>query len=183
MEAVYTIHVKNMVCPRCILMVRDTLSLLHISSIDVVMGKITVPRQLEAGRQKRLAEGLHNLGLEIIEGRVYQLIEEVKKCVRDYLAMGMEGQQYKLSSFVSSRLAYDFGYLSDLFSKTEGSTVERYFILHRLEKVKELLAHDQYSLTEISFETGFSSVHHLSAQFKKYIGLTPSQYKQKKEIN
>jgi AraC-like DNA-binding protein len=107
-------------------------------------------------------------------------MEGLRQCVREYLAMGVDAQPYKLSSFVSSRLAYDFGYLSDLFSKTEGITVERYFILHRLEKVKELLAQDRYSLSEISFETGFSSVHHLSAQFKKHTGLTPSQFKQQR---
>lgn len=181
MEAVYTIHIKNMVCPRCIFMVKDILSSLHINAVAVIMGKITVPKKLETSDQKQLAEGLHGLGLEIIEGRVYQLTEEVKRCVRDYLAMEVDAQQYKLSSFISSRLNYDFGYLSDLFSKIEGTTVERYFILHRLEKVKELLARDQYSLTEIAFQTGFSSVHHLSAQFKKHTGLTPSQFKGRKE--
>ncbi|WP_211999887.1 AraC family transcriptional regulator [Chitinophaga sp. HK235] len=133
---------------------------------------------MDISRQKQLADSLSNIGLEIIECRVNQLVEEIKQSVRDYLSLSPDSHQYKLSSFISGKLAYDFGYLSDLFSKMEGITVERYFMLQRLEKVKELLDYDQLSLSEIAFEVGFSSVHHLSSQFKKLTGTTPSQYKQ-----
>lgn len=178
MEAVYTLHVKNMVCQRCILIVKNILAALQVNMVTVSMGKIIVPRELERERRQQLADSLRSVGLEIIESRVNQLIEDVKQSLRDYMALGTDAQQYKLSGFVSSKLAYDFGYLSDLFSKVEGITVERYYMLQRLEKVKELLAYDQLSLSEISYETGYSSVHHLSAQFKKLTGLTPSQYRQ-----
>ena len=89
----------------------------------------------------------------------------------------MDGQDIKLSSFITKKIPYDYSYLSDLFSSVEGKTIEQYFILQRIEKVKELLVYDQLSLTEISYQTGFSSVHHLSAQFKKITGLTPSHFK------
>ncbi|WP_431213040.1 helix-turn-helix domain-containing protein [Puia sp. P3] len=142
------------------------------------MGKITVEQELEADRQQQLADRLRAVGLEIIESRVHLLIGRVRQSIRDYLALGFDAQQYKLSSYVSGRLSYDFGYLSDLFSSVEGTTVERYFMMQRLEKVKQLLAYDQLTLSDIAFETGFSSAAHLSTQFRKLSGLTPSQYKQ-----
>jgi AraC family transcriptional regulator len=178
MEAKITFHIKNMVCRRCVLIVENLLASLQIEKAGVSMGKIIINYHLETNRRQELAERLYNVGLEIIESRVNQLVEDIKQSVRDYLAMGIDAQQYRLSDFVAAKLPYDFGYLSDLFSKIEGITVERFFIMQRLEKVKKLLTYDQLSLSEISFETGFSSVHHLSAQFKKFTGITASQYKQ-----
>ncbi|WP_170137919.1 helix-turn-helix domain-containing protein [Chitinophaga dinghuensis] len=151
---------------------------MDITAAAVTLGKISFPEELDANRHKQLSESLYSIGLEIIESRVNQLVEGIKQCVRDYLVLRQDDQQYKLSSYVSNKLAYDFGYLSDVFSKMEGITVERYFMLQRLEKVKELLDYDQLSLSEIAFEVGFSSVHHLSTQFKKITGTTPTQYKQ-----
>ena len=176
MNRLYTYHVKNMVCQRCILIVRDMLDALQIEA-KVSLGKILVEKRLSFDIETDLSKKLNLVGLEIIEGRVQQMIEDVKLAVRDYLYLGYESQKFKLSSFVSGRLSYDFAYLSDLFSKIEGITIEKYFILQRLEKVKELLTYDQLSLSEIAFETGYSSVHHLSAQFKKVLGMTPSQFK------
>lgn len=177
MEAQITLHIKNMVCPRCILVVENILDSLQIEKAGVTLGKITIPYELEMNRRQELTRRLLNTGLGIIEGRLKQLVESIKQSVRDYLAMGLDAQRYKLSGFVAAKLPYDFSYLSDVFSRIEGITVERYFIMQRLEKVKELLSYDQLSLSEISYETGFSSVHHLSAQFKKFTGITPSQYK------
>lgn len=170
-----------MVCQRCILIVKNILASLQLPAADVALGRIIISQRLEAHRQQQLADSLRSVGLEIIESRVNQLIEGIKQSVRDYLALGIDAQQYKLSGFISERLAYDFGHLSDVFSNVEGTTVERYFMLQRLEKVKELLTYDQHSLSTIAFETGFSSIHHLSSQFKKLTGLTPSQYKQSAE--
>lgn len=176
MSIVHTYHVKNMVCQRCILMVKNILESLEIEGI-VSMGKIEVSNKISLSIQNLLIEKLEYVGLEIIESRTQRLIAEVKLAVSDYLSLGFDSQKYKLSKFISSKVSYDFTYLSDLFSKIEGLTIERYFILQRLEKVRELITYDQLSLSEIAFETGFSSVHHLSAQFKKIFGITPSQYK------
>ena len=176
MKAASTFHVKNMVCQRCVLIVKNILASLQIDA-EVALGRITVGQPLETALRNTLITDLREVGLEIIESRVNGLLEDVKTAVRDYLALGLDSQQLKLSSFVGSRVPYDFGYLSDLFSKVEGLTIERYFILQRIEKVKELMGYNQLSLSEIAYETGFSSVHHLSAQFKKITGLTPSQYK------
>jgi YesN/AraC family two-component response regulator len=95
----------------------------------------------------------------------------------EYLALGMDSQEIKLSAFITEKLPYDYSYISDLFSSIEGKTIEQYFILQRIEKVKELIVYDQLSLTEISYQTGYSSVHHLSSQFKKITGLSPSHFK------
>lgn len=176
MSIVHTYHVKNMVCQRCILMVKNILESLEIEGI-VSMGKIEVSNKISLSIQNLLIEKLKYVGLEIIESRTQRLIAEVKLAVSDYLSLGFDSQKYKLSKFISSKVSYDFTYLSDLFSKVEGLTIERYYILQRLEKVRELITYDQLSLSEIAFETGFSSVHHLSAQFKKIFGITPSQYK------
>lgn len=167
-----------MVCQRCILMVEHLLNSLQIAYAGVSMGRITLAQEPGTGQQQKLKNSLQQVGLEIIENRMSQLIEGIKLAVSDYLALGDEAQSYKLSGFIAARLNYEFGYLSDLFSRTEGITVERYFIQLRLDRVKKMLDYDQLSLSEIAFETGFSSVHHLSAQFKKLTGVTPSQYRQ-----
>lgn len=176
MNTVYTYHVKNMVCDRCIVVVKNILTSLQIEA-KPALGKISVAQKLLPSYERGLVESLRSFGLDLAESRVDRLIEAVKQAVRDYIAMGLDARQFRLSGFISTRLSYDFGYLSDLFSKEEGITIERYFILQRMEKVKELMAYEQLSLSEISYETGFSSVHHLSAQFKKITGQTPSQYK------
>ncbi len=176
MNTAYTFHVKNMVCQRCILIVKNILSSLQIEG-NVALGKITIAEKLDITRERNLTDALQNVALEVIESRVSRMIEGIRQAVRGYLELGLDAQKFKMSGFVSSRLMYDFSYLSDLFSKVEGISIERYFILQRIEKVKELMAYDQLSLSEIAYETGFSSVHHLSAQFKKITGSTPSQYK------
>ncbi len=165
-----------MVCQRCILIVKNILSSLELEG-DVALGSITIAEKLDVSRERKLVDALQNVALEVIETRVSRLIEDIKQAVRGYLGLGLDAQKFKLSGFVSSSLPYGFSYLSDLFSKVEGLSIERYFILQRIEKVKELMANDQLSLSEISYETGFSSVHHLSAQFKRITGSTPSQYK------
>ncbi|RYG40710.1 MAG: AraC family transcriptional regulator, partial [Chitinophagaceae bacterium] len=107
----------------------------------------------------------------------HKIIDDIKKLIRDYIALGIESQQVNFSTFITQKIHYDYSYLSDLFSSIEGKTIEQYFLLQRIEKVKELLVYDQLSLTEISYQTGFSSVHHLSSQFKKLTGLTPTHFK------
>jgi AraC family transcriptional regulator len=176
MNGGYTLQVKNMVCTRCVLIVKGILSNLQIEG-TVTLGKIMLAKSLDQAGNRDLADALQRVGLEIVESRASRLIEDIKQGVLAYIMLGLDAQQFKLSVFVASRIPHDFGYLSDLFSKTEGISIEKYFIHQRMEKVKELIACDQLSLTEISYETGFSSVHHLSAQFKKITGLTPSQYK------
>ena len=169
--------IKNMVCQRCILAVENIFNELTIPFHKISLGEVDLERKPSDSELKKIDERLNKVGFELIEKRVNKIIEDIKKSVVDYLDLGMDSQNLKLSSFIVKKIPYDYSYLSDLFSTIEGKTIEQFFILTRIEKVKELLVYDQISLTEISYQTGFSSVHHLSAQFKKVTGLTPSHFK------
>lgn len=173
----YKVLIKNMVCQRCIITVESILKQLGIDYEKVELGEVSLYKKLDEKELDDLNEALNKVGFELIEKRVNKIIEDIKKSIIEYLDLGIDGQELKLSAFITKKIPYDYSYLSDLFSSIEGKTIEQYFILQRIEKVKELLVYDQLSLTEISYQTGFSSVHHLSAQFKKLTGLTPSHFR------
>jgi AraC family transcriptional regulator len=171
------LFIKNMVCNRCIMTVENILSQNNIPYSKVSLGEAELERKLTAEEMEKITTALHKVGFELTDTRVNRIIEKIKQAVLEYLNLGMDSQHLKLSSFITNKISYDYSYLSDLFSSIEGKTIENYFILQRIERVKELLVYDQLSLTEISYQTGFSSVHHLSSQFKKLTGLTPSHFK------
>lgn len=169
--------IKNMVCQRCIRSVEQVLEQLQIPFAEVCLGEVKLLQQPTADQKAQLATALQALGFELIATRVQGIIEQIKRSVLQYLDLGDEAQGKKLSSYITKDLPYDYSYLSDLFSSVEGKTIEQYFLQQRIEKVKELLVYDELSLTQIAWQTGFSSVHHLSAQFKKLTGLTPTYFK------
>ncbi len=169
--------IKNMVCQRCIMTVENILNELNIPFSKVDLGEVHLQQKLTEEEYKQLETSLQKVGFELIETRVNNIIETIKRLVLQYIDLGSDNETIKLSSHITKTLSYDYSYLSDLFSSIEGKTIEQFFILQRMEKVKELLVYDQLSLTEIAYQTGFSSVHHLSAQFKKVTGFTPSHYK------
>jgi len=171
------LFIKNMVCNRCIMTVENILDKNHLPVSKVSLGEVELERRLSDEEIKAVDTDLRKVGFELIDTRVNKIIEDIKQAVLQYLNLGMDSQNLKLSTFITNKIPYDYSYLSDLFSSVEGKTIEQYFILQRIEKVKELLVYDQLSLTEISYQTGFSSVHHLSSQFKKITGLTPSHFK------
>lgn len=173
----HTLYIKNMVCRRCVLSVKDVLDRLSIAHHSVELGEAQLCDPLSGEQLKALEKELHNLGFEIIDNRQTAIIEKTKKAILEYLHLPEDQKRMKLSSFLSSALNYEYTYLSNLYSSIEGITIEQYFILQRIEKVKELLVYDQLSLSEIAFQMGYSSVHHLSAQFSKTTGLTPSHFK------
>jgi len=172
-----TVHIKNMVCQRCIMTVENIFDKLKIPIHHISLGEAHLESKLNQEQMNSLQQELNKVGFELIDSRVNQLIENIKQAIMEYLNLGMDSENLKLSSFITNKVPYDYSYLSDLFSSIEGKTIEQFFILQRIEKVKELLVYDQLSLTEISYQTGFSSVHHLSSQFKKITGLTPSHFK------
>ncbi len=171
------LFIKNMVCNRCIMTVENILKDQNIPYHHVTLGEVDLERKLTKDEIKSIDTSLQKVGFELIETRVNKIIEDIKQAVMEYLNLGLDSQNQKLSASITKNIPYDYSYLSDLFSSIEGKTIEQYFILQRIEKVKELLVYDQLSLTEISYQTGFSSVHHLSSQFKKVTGLTPSHFK------
>jgi YesN/AraC family two-component response regulator len=141
------------------------------------MGEVELGRKLTSDENQRLKENLSNVGFELIETRINKIIEDIKLAVLDYLTIPAGTQSKNLSAFITDRIPNDYSYLSDLFSSVEGRTIEKFLISQRIEKVKELLVYNQLSLTQIAYQTGYSSVHHLSAQFKKVTGFTPSHFK------
>src|SRR5262245_11644063 len=155
-----TLHIKNMVCQRCIMTVEGIFDNLKIPSHHISLGEAHLESNLSKEQIDVLQHELNKVGFELIDSRVNKLIENIKQAVMEYLNLGMDSQNFKLSSFITNKIPYDYSYLSDLFSSIEGKTIEQFFMLQRIEKVKELLVYDQLSLTEISYQTGFSSDHH-----------------------
>jgi YesN/AraC family two-component response regulator len=176
MAAQEKLLIKNMVCSRCIATVQTIFDTLGIAVSQVALGEVVFKTPVTATQLELVKDKLHHAGFEIIETRVNKIVEDIKRLIAEYLE-GIRENKVNLSAYIVSAIPYDYSYLSDLFSSVEGKSIEQFFIVLRIEKVKELLVYDQLSLTEIAFRTGFSSVHHLSAQFKKVTGLTPSYFK------
>jgi AraC family transcriptional regulator len=170
------LHIKNMVCQRCIMTVENILKKQEVPFSKVSLGEVDLLEEMDPEKAKDFEEALKEVGFELITGRANKIVEDIKQLAMEYINLGDE-KKIKLSAFITKDLHFDYSYLSDLFSSIEGITVEQYLIEQRIEKVKELLVYDQLSLTEIAYRLGFSSVHHLSAQFKKVTGLTPTYFK------
>jgi len=149
--------------------------------LAVELGEADIPEALTKQQLDGLNTALKHLGFELIDNRKVTLIEKVKTLLIEHIYHNDEAGNVNLSVFLSDRLHYDYAYLSNLFSEVEGTTIEKYFINLKIEKVKELLVYDELSLSEIADKLGYSSVAHLSSQFKKITGLTPSFYKGLKE--
>lgn len=172
--------VKNMVCNRCVLTVEDILKRETIVFQKVTVGEIHLCDKLPEAKRKLLKSHLEKIGLELIDSRMGGMIEKIKQLVikKARNEVSDKGSKEKLSSYLVSHLNHEYTYLSGLFSDTEGRTIENFFIHHRIEKAKELLVYGQLNLSEIAFELDYSSVAHLSGQFKKVTGLTPSHFKE-----
>ncbi|MBV9961439.1 MAG: AraC family transcriptional regulator [Parafilimonas sp.] len=176
-EKQHKLFIKNMVCQRCVLTIENIFKELNIPFHKASLGEIDLIKKPTNEELEKIEKELRNVGFELIVKRVNKIIEDIKKAVLEYLNIGIDNENLKLSLFITKNISYDYSYLSDLFSSVEGKTIEQFYILQRIERAKELLVYDQLSLTEISYQTGFSSVHHLSSQFKKITGLTPSHFK------
>lgn len=177
-----TLYVKNMVCERCVFVVRQILDKMDVSNSLVSMGKIDIP-EINRTNLETLSKRLIKHGFEILDNRESKLIESIKILLNKLLNEEMNDKRVKkLSQYLSNELHYDYNYLSGVFSSSQGLTVESYFILLKIEKVKELLTYNELTLSEIAYQLGYSSVAHLSGQFKKTTGLTPSYFKNRKNL-
>lgn len=176
----HVIHIKNMVCHRCILVVKNELELLGIPVINVKLGEATVGEFKEADLPK-VKLSLEKNGFELIDNKKSQIIEQIKIAVIELVHQKQPNISINYSSYLEQKLELDYQYLSSLFSSMESLTIEKYIILQKIEKVKELLVYNELTLSEIAYQLGYSSVHHLSNQFKKTTGLTPSHFKKIKD--
>lgn len=168
-----------MVCYRCKLAVENELKKLNLHPVKVELGEVIIKEDVLTPLQKgQLAQNLGQLDFELLDDKKQKLIEQVKTIVIDIVHYQKEAPQKNFSALIAEKLHYDYSYISKLFSETEGITIEQFIINQKIEKVKELLVYDEKSLSEIALETGYSSVAHLSSQFKKITGVTPTTFKQ-----
>lgn len=172
------LYIKNMVCNRCIMVVKAELEKLGIPVSSIKLGEVElVSEKLEDALKEQLVHVLKGWGFTLIDDKREQLIEQVKNSIVELVHQENNSLKINLSAYLSDRIHYDYNYISNLFSDIEGTTIEKYFIEQKIEKVKELIVYDELTLNQIAFELNYSSVAHLSAQFKKVTGLTPSHFK------
>lgn len=171
------IYVKYMVSQRCKMVVKEELKKLGLHFIVVDLGEIEVMEELTDLQRSELKQGLSASGLELMDDKRAVLIEKVKTLIIQMIHYSDELPRTNFSDFISETLHYDYTYLSNLFSEVKGITIQQFIINNKIERVKELLFYDELNLTEISYRLQYSSVAHLSNQFKKVTGLTPSNYK------
>jgi len=173
-----TLYIKNMVCPRCIKVVKDELSRLGYTLLSVELGEAVVEEKLTNQDIAEIRATLEKNGFELIDDKKKRIIDQIKTVIIDLVHYQQDTDKHvNLSDYLPGKLGYDYSYLSHLFSSAEGLTIEKYLIRHKVEKIKELLIYDELSLEEIAWRLGYSSVQHLSGQFKKVTGLSPSYYK------
>lgn len=174
------IYIKYMVSLRCKMMVKSELDKLGLRYGAVELGEVVLLDPISEEKKLLLEAGLVNLGLELMDDSKSILIEKIKSIIIEMVHYEDEYPKVKHSVYISEKLNQDYTYLANLFSEATGITIEHYIIAHKIEKVKELLLYDELNLTEISYKLNYSSVSHLSAQFKKVTGLTPTYFKELK---
>ena len=171
--------IKNMVCPRCIKVVREELEVLGLTVESITLGSATVMEQIDQNLKTKISKIMLDNGFELLENEKAKLIEKVKIEIIDVIQNfeTIELEYFNISDHLSKILETEYSTISSLFSKTAGITIEHFFILQKIEKVKELLRYDQLTLSEIAYNLGYSSVQHLSTQFRKNTGMTASHFK------
>ena len=171
-----------MVCPRCIKTVEEEIKKIGLTVEHIELGNVELKGQIEAETIKKIDKVLTENGFKLIYDKKSQIIDKIKTTIIEIIHYEKEiPNNVNISDFIARELGYDYSYLSNLFSSIEGTTIEKYIVQQKIEKVKELLIYDELSLTEISYQVGYSSVQHLSNQFKKNTGFSPSQYKKLEE--
>ncbi len=174
----YTLHVKRMICPLCIKTVRKVIEDFGLKIIYIGIGEVVVDKEIDKIDLVSLKSELEKSGFELITDKKKQVVDKIKIAVIEYIKeLQLKDTRINYSEYISSKLDKDYHYLSTLFSSMEYITIEKYIILQKVEKVKELIMYDELNLSEISYKLQYSSVAHLSRQFKQVSGLTPTQFK------
>jgi AraC family transcriptional regulator len=172
------LYIKNMVCPRCISSVQQILKRNNIQAKYIRLGEVELEKKPTASQLKNFTQELLETGFELLDDQKTQLIEQVKNLLIQEVQNGNIEEHFSLTKFIGKKVFKDYSSISKLFSELESITLEQFFNLQKIEKVKEWLVYNQQSLTQIAFNLGYSSTQHLSSQFKKITGMTPSQFKQ-----
>jgi AraC family transcriptional regulator len=176
------IHIKNMVCGRCIKAVSAIMQQAGVEVDSVQLGLVHLSKPLSEAQVVTVKSVLEKEGFEWLDDQKVKLAEQVKNEIVRLVHYGeLDEMKENLSAHLSSKLLKDYHYISNTFSSVENTTIEQYFILQKIEKVKEWLVYDEFTLNEMAFKLGYSSVAHLSAQFKKVTGFTPTEFKKLKD--
>jgi AraC-like DNA-binding protein len=174
------LYIKNMVCNRCKMVVKSELVKFGLHPTAVELGEAEVSEELNGDKKKELDKILQAFGFELMDNKKSRIIEKIKTTIVELIY-----SEYQLrtnfSDHISKLLGHDYSYISNLFTEVEGISIEKYFIAQKIERVKELLVYDELSLSEIAVKLYYSDVSHLSKQFKKVTGLTPSHFKKLKD--
>ena len=173
------IYIKNMVCNRCIMVVKNIIEQEGLKPVSVSLGHVELEQAPTAQQSERISTALKSVGFEILEDQKKKLIEQIKNII--IREIENEDRNNNYSEILSSSLNKEYSYLSKLFSEAEGTTIEKYIIDQKIEKIKELLVYGELTLNEISYKLGYSSVAHLSSQFKKTTGFSPTEFRRLKD--
>ena len=171
------LYIKYMVSTRCKMVVKDELKRFGLHFVVLDLGVVEIMETLDPIQLRELGAALMRSGLELMDDKNAILIERIRNVIVEMIHYDDEMPRVKFSEYISQKLNYDYTYLANLFSEMTGSTIEHQIIAHKIEKVKELMLYDELNLTQISYKMNYSSVAHLSNQFKKVVGLSPSQFK------
>jgi len=166
-----------MVCIRCKMVVKSELEKLGLHYVSVDLGETEIMEEISPEQLTRLSIALKKTGLELMDDKKSILVEKIKTIIIELVHYADEQIKINLSDYLSEKLNHNYTYLANLFSEVKGTTIEQYYLAHKIEKVKELLVYDELNLTEIAWKMHYSSVAHLSNQFKKMTGLTPTHFK------
>ena len=170
-----------MVSTRCKMAVKEELKKLGLHFMVVDLGEVDIMENLSAEQREQLKTGLLNSGLELMDDKRAVLIEKIKNVIIEMVHFTDDLPTVNYSEHISSKLNHDYTYLSNMFSEVKGITIQQFIIIHKVERIKELIIYDELNITEIAWKLNYSSVAHLSNQFKKITGLTPSHFKQLKD--
>jgi len=171
------LYIKFMVSIRCKMIVAGVLKELGLHELNSTLGEVEVAEEISHDMRERLRAGLLQNGLVLMDDKKSQIIEKIKNVVIEMVHYSDELPKTNFSDYLSEKMNYDYTYLANIFSETEGITIEHFIILHKIERVKELIIYNELNLTEIADKLHYSSVAHLSHQFKKVTGLTPTFFK------
>ena len=172
------VYVKNMVCNRCIMAVEGVFKEVDLTPVKVSLGEVVLDKEVDQDTMETITKKLNTLGFELIDDHKSQIIEKIKNFIIQIVHYTDGEPKENYSALIESELGHDYTYLSNLFSSIEGTTIEKYIIAQKIERVKELVVYHELTLSEIAYKMGYSSVAHLSNQFKKITGLTPSHFRE-----
>ena len=176
------LYIKYMVSLRCKMLVKSELEKLGLTCVSIDLGMIEIKEDISDEQLETFNINLKKAGLELLDDKKNILVERIKAVIVEMIHYSDEVPKVNDSSYISDKLNYDYNYLSNTFTEVKGMTIQHYIILHKIEKVKELLIYDELTLTEIAYKLHYTSVAHLSNQFKKVTGLTPTYFKELKDM-